>query len=145
MEDVVASTTNWANKTFEAWNLYTEASLKISKQLTDFAANAAKEGISLYAELQTANLEAMQEGQAYVMKRLSDLPQGMKNPSDTYKANLDDLAASTEKMSKLLQSNTQVVLRSSEHYWLTAQKTGTGIKDTWTQLQEKLTALYKLA
>jgi hypothetical protein len=145
MEDVAASATNWANKTFEAWSLYTDASLKITKQLTDFTANAAKEHVSLFAELQTANLEAIQEGQAYVMKRLSELPQDMKNPGDAYKASMDELATSTEKVSKLVQSNSQAVLRSSEQYWLTAQKTGTGIKDTCTQLQEKLTTLYKPA
>ena len=145
MEDVAASATSWANKTFEAWSLYTDANLKIAKQLTDFTANATKESVSLYAELQATNLEAMQEGQAYVMKRLSELPQDMKNPGDAYKAGIDELTTSTEKVSKLVQSNTQAVMRSSEQYWLTAQKTGAGIKDTCTQLQEKLTALYKPA
>lgn len=145
MEDGAASATSWANKMFEAWSLYTDASLKITKQWTDFTANATKENVSLYAELQTANLEAMQEGQAYVMKRLSEMPQDMKNPSDAYKAGMDEWAASTEKVSKLVQSNTQAVMRSSEQYWLTAQRAGAGIKDTCTQLQEKLTALYKPA
>jgi hypothetical protein len=79
------------------------------------------------------------------MKRLSELPQDKKNPGDAYKASMDELATSTEKVSKLVQSNSQAVLRSSEQYWLTAQKTGTGIKDTCTQLQEKLTTLYKPA
>lgn len=145
MEDVSTSAKSWTNKTFEAWNLYTDASLKITKQLTDFTANAAKENVSLYAELQTANLEAIQEGQTYMMKCLSEMPQDMKNPGDAYKAGMDELATTTEKVSKLVQSNTQAIMRSGEQCWLNAQKVGTGIQDTCTQLQEKLTALYKPA
>lgn len=127
MEDITGSATNWASKAFEAWGLYTEANLKTTKQLIDFTANATKEGVSICAELQTSNLEAAQEGQAYVVKRLSDMPQETKNPSDACKAGMDELATSAEKVNKLFQSNTQAVLRSSEQYWLTAQKTGTGI------------------
>ena len=142
MEDATSNAETWANKAFEAWSVYIDANLKVTKQLTDFTANVTKEGVSLYAELQTANLEAVQEGQTYVMKRLSEMPQEMKNPSDAFKTSMDELATSTEKVNKLFQSNTQAVLRSSEQYWLTAQKTGTEIKDTCTQMQEKLTALY---
>ena len=141
MEDVTSSTANWVGKTCEAWSLYTDAKLKIAKQLINFTANTTKEGVSLYTELQTTNLEAIQEGQAYMMNRLSDMPQEMKNPSDGFKSSMDELATSAEKVNKLFQSNTQAVLRSSEQYWLTAQKTGTEMKDTYTQLQEKLTAL----
>ena len=102
----------------------------------------AKETVGLYAELQTANLEAMQEGQAYLTKRVSDMPEEMRNPADAYKKNMEELAASSAKVSKLVQSNAQAMLRSSEQYWLTAQKTGTGMQNTCTELHEKLTALY---
>ncbi len=142
MEDITGSPANWASKTFEAWGLYAEANLKTAKQMMNFTANAAKEGVSLCAELQTANLEAVQAGQAYVTKCLSDIPQEVQNPGDAYKTGMDELASSAEKMNKLFQNNTQAVLRSSEQYWLTAQKTGTGIKDTYTELHEKLTSLY---
>ena len=142
MEDATSNAATWANKAFEAWSVYTDASLKMTKQLTDFTANVTKESVSLYTELQTANLEAIQEGQTYVMKRLSDMPQEMKNPSDAFKTSMDELATSTEKVNKLIQSNTQAMLRSNEQCWLTAQRTGTELKDTCTQMQEKLTALY---
>ncbi len=142
MEDSTNNAMNCAAKTFEAWSWYTEANLKATKQMMDFTANVTKEGVSLCAELQTANLEAMQEGQAYMMKRMGDMPTEMTNSSDAYKKSMDEFASSVEKVNKLYQSNAQAMLRSSEQYWLTAQKTGTGIRDHYTQLQEKLTALY---
>lgn len=142
METTAANATTWASKACKAWGLYTDANLNMTKQLMDFTANTTKESVSLYAELQTANLETLQESQAYLSQCLSDLPQEIKNPADAFKANMDEFATSAEKVNKLLQSNTQVVLRSSEQYWLTAQKTGTSVKDTYTQLQEKLTTIF---
>jgi len=133
---------NWANKAFEVWSAYADANLKVTRQLTDFAANAAKENVSLYAELQSAHVEALQEGQAYVVKRLSDMPEDMKNPKDICQKAMQEFGSSAEKLSKLVQSNTHAIMRSTEQYWLTAQHTGSGIKDTYTQAYEKLAALY---
>ncbi len=136
---------HWANQVFEIWSAYADANLKATRQLTDFAANTTKEGVSLYAELQAANLEALQEGQNYVMKRLSDLPQETTNPKDTCQKAMQEFGASSEKFSKLVQSNTHAVMRSAEQYWLTAQQTGNGIRDTYTKAYEKLATLYTSA
>ena len=140
-----ATTTNsgtWTKRSWETWNVYADANLTMTKQLMDFTANTTKEGISLYAELQTANLETLQESQTYFTKCVSDLPKDIKNPTDTFKTNMDQFAMSAEKVNKLLQNNTQAVLRSTEQYWLTVQKTGTSLKDTCMQWQEKLTTLF---
>ncbi|WP_089935188.1 hypothetical protein [Candidatus Entotheonella palauensis] len=133
---------NWANKVFEAWGVYADANLKATRQLTDFAANTAKESVSLYAQLLSANVAALQEGQAYVMKRVSDMPAEIQSPEDAYQKAMSEFGTSTEKFGKLVQSNTHAIMRSAEQYLLTAQQTGNGIKDTYTQVYEKLTALY---
>ena len=131
-----------AHKTFEVWGLYMDMGLIISRQLTDFTANVAKEGVSLCAELHTANVEILQEGQAYVMKCLNDMPQDMKPPGDMYRKAIREFAASAEKVSKLVQGNAQAIMRSSEHYWLMAQQTGNALKDTYTQWYEKVMGSY---
>jgi hypothetical protein len=135
----------WVNKVFEVWSAYGEANLKVTRQLTDFAANAAKENVSLYAELQSANVEALQEGQSYVMKYMGDMPEKMKDPKDTYQKAMHEFGNSAEKFNKLMQSNTHAIMRSAEQYWLTAQQTGNGIRDTYTQAYEKLASLYTKA
>ena len=133
---------DWANKALEVWGAYADASLKATRQLTDFAANAAKESVSLYAELQTANVEALQEGQAYVTKHMSDMPEKMKDPKEACQKAMQEFGSSAEKLSRLVQSNTHAVMRSTEQYWLTAQQAGNGIRDTYTQAYEKLAKLY---
>jgi hypothetical protein len=140
-EDINAAM-EWLNKAFEVWSAYGEANLKVTRQLTDFAANAAKENVSLYAELQSANVEALQEGQAYVTKYISDLPEKMQDPKAAYQKAMQEFGNSAEKFNKLMQSNTHAIMRSAEQYWLTAQQTGNGIRDTYTQAYEKLASLY---
>ena len=142
VETTASGTTTWAKKPFEAWGLFMDMNLTISRQLTDFAANAAKEGVSLGAELHTANLEALQEGQAYVMKCLSTRPQDMKQPNEMYRKAMHELTESSEHVTKLVQGNAQAIMRSSEHYWLMAQQTGNAMKDTYAQWYEKVTGLY---
>ena len=110
--------------------------------LYQFEKAAAKEGVSLGAELHTANLEALQEGQAYVVKCLSTLPQEMKQPNEMYRKAMHELTESSENVTKLVQGNAQAIMRSSEHYWLMAQQTGNALKDTYAQWHEKVTGLY---
>lgn len=143
-EDINAAM-KWMNKVFEVGSAYGEANLKVTRQLTDFAANAAKENVSIYAELQSANVEALQEGQSYVMKYISDMPEKMKDPKDAYQKAMKEFGNSAEKFNKLMQSNTHAIMRSAEQYWLTAQQTGNGIRDTYTQAYEKLASLYTKA
>lgn len=133
---------NWANKAFEVWSTCMDANLKVTRQLTDFAANAAKEGVSLYAELQSANVEALQEGQAYVIKRISNMAEEMQNPKEAYQKAMSEFGNSAEKFHKLAQSNTHAITRSTEQYWLTAQQAANGMRDTYTQAYEKLATLY---
>jgi hypothetical protein len=143
MEEAKSGATLWTSRAIEAWRLCTDAHLQVALQMTNFAVNTAKEGMSLYAELQTANIEALQESHTYVMHRLRELPEAMKNPRETLHQNVQELSACAEKVSKLLQNNVQATLRSNEQAWLTARQTSHGIKDTYTQLYDKLTALYQ--
>ena len=55
---------------------------------------------------------------------------------------MEEFGNSAEKLSKLMQSNTHAFMRSAEQYWLSAQQAGNGIRDTYTQVYEKLTKLY---
>ncbi len=142
MEDLTGGALQWMSKACEAWRLWTDASLHISRQLTEYSVNVAKEGMSLYAEVYATNVEAMQEGQTYTAQRLQEMPETMRNPGSMGQKFAEDFATTTGKVGKLAQNNAQAVLRSSEQYWLTAQHTGNGIKETYAQLYNKLASLY---
>ncbi len=142
MEDLTGGALRWMSKACEAWRLWTDANLHISRQLTDFGVNVGKEHMSLYAEVYATNVEAMQEGQTYTAQRLQEMPETMRHPGGMGQKLAEDFATTTGKLGKLAQNNAQAVLRSSEQYWLTTQHTGTSIKDTYAQLYNKLASLY---
>ena len=116
--------------------------MQISQQWTNFSVNVAKEGMSLYAEVYSTNLEALQAGQTYVMQYLQGIPEAMQQPRGVEHTWVQPFMESAGKIGRLAQNNAQAVLRSSEQSWLTAQQTGHNVKETYTQLYNQLTALY---
>jgi hypothetical protein len=129
-------------KTFEALRLYADTNLNVLRQMTNFAANVAKEGVSLSAELHTSTLEALQVGQSYVLRRLSSLPEASHNPVGYFQQSMSDGVTCTEATQKLLQGNAQAVLHAIEHYWMSAQQTGNSMQTSYTQLADQLKTLY---
>ena len=129
------------SRAVEAFGAYIDTNLRIFRQLTDFSANVAKEGISLAAELQTTTLEAVQEEHTYIARQLSRLPEALKDPRAYHHQSLHELVESSEKVLKLLQNNAQAILRSSEQYWITTGQANHSIQTSCTQFADKLKAL----
>lgn len=142
MEQTQPGSWQWLSQTFEALSVCADTNLKIFRQLTDFSANVAKENVSLGAALQVSNLEAVQEGQAYVFRRLSALSAVPQNPLHDSQSSLHESAASVEKGLKLLQGNTQAIWGAIEQYWITARQTSSGIQASYAQLADTLKTLY---
>ena len=128
-----------------ASSVYADTNLKILRGLMDFSANLAKESVSLYAEMQSHTIDVLQEGQSSVLRRLSELPHAAKDPADFYQKSMQACAESGEKICKLLQSDTQALMRSSEHYWVMSQQTGSKVQESCSEFVEKIKALYTIA
>jgi hypothetical protein len=134
-----------ARQAIEAWNLCLNTNMQTFQQLTNWWANITKENVSLYAELQTSSLEAFQEGNAYATRRLSTLPEDIRDPMGASQRVAGEFADSSAKIAKLFQGNAQAVWRSGEQCWLTTQQTGNAIQEHYTRLSDTLRALYSAA
>ena len=145
MEQVQSGPWQSLRQAFETVSACADTNLKICRQLADFSANVAKESISLGAALQASTLEACQEGQAYVFRRLSTLPDVPQNPTDYYQRSVHEFVTSAEQGSKLLQGNTQAILGAMEQYWITMLQTSSSIQASYTQLADKLKSVYTSA
>ena len=142
MADSTTKAATCTRNAIEALHLYADTNLKILRGLMDFSANLAKESVSLYAELQSHNIEVLQAGQSSVLRRLSELPEASKDPAGFYQKSLQEFTESGEKIFKLLQGNAQALMRSSEHYWVMSQQTGTKVQESCNELAEKIKVLY---
>jgi hypothetical protein len=110
--------------------------------MPNLAANVAKDGLSLSAELRTSTIEVLQVGQSYILRRLSSLPGASHNPVGYYQQSMIDSVASMEAAQELLQANAQAVLHAIEHYGMAAQQTGRSVQTNYTQRVDQLKTLY---
>jgi hypothetical protein len=132
----------WMSKACEAWRAWSDTHMQISQQLTDLSVNVAKDSMSLYAEVYATNIEALKVGQTYVVQHLQGIPETLQQPCNVEHAWVQACVESAGKIGRLWQNSAQAVLRSSEQSWLTAQQTGHNVMETYSQLYNKLTALY---
>jgi len=129
-------------KAVEALALWADTNHKILRELADLSASTAKEGVRLYAELQSSAVEAMKEGQGYWLRRQSELGEWQKDPFAWYQKSVLDGIEETQKAFKLIEGSAQAVTRSAERLQATAEQTGREIQQTFTTLTAKVKTLY---
>jgi hypothetical protein len=134
--------TNLSGRAVEAFSLWADASQKVLRDLVDLSASTAKEGVRLYAEIQSSALEAVKDGQAYTLRRQGELPEAPRDPLAFYQKAALESVESAQRTFKLFEGTAQAVTRSAERLHVTAEHTGREIQATFTQLAGKVQALY---
>lgn len=109
----------------EAFSLWADASQRILRELVDLSASTAKEGVRVYAEIQSSAVEAVKDGQAYLL-RGPDALEAAESARNTLKR-LEDTTAMT---------------RSAQRLQATAGWTGREIQATFAQLADRVQSLY---
>jgi hypothetical protein len=126
----------------EAFSLWADANQKLLRELVDLSASTAKEGVRLYAEIQSSAVEAVKEGQSYVLRRQDELPEAPRDPLSFYQKGVLDSVESAQRTFKLFEGTAQAMSRSAERLQVTAEHTGKEIQATFTQLAGKVQSLY---
>ena len=70
----------------EMFTLCADVNQKVLRELVDLSASAAKEGVRLYAELQSSAVEAVKDGQTYALRRQTDCRTRRRTPSPSASA-----------------------------------------------------------
>ena len=122
----------------EAFSLWADANQTVLRDLVDLSATTAKEGVRLYAEIQSSAVEAVKEGQSYLLRRQGGLQDA---PRDPQKGVLESVE-STQRTFRLLEGTAQAMTRSAERLQSTAELTGKEIQATVTQVTGKVQSLY---
>jgi polyhydroxyalkanoate synthesis regulator phasin len=130
------------SRTVEAFSLMADANQKVLRELVDLSASTAKEGVRLYAELQSSAVEAAKEGQSYVLRRQDEMQEAPRDPLHFYQKGVLESVESAQRTFKLFEGTAQAVSRSAERMQVTAEHTGKEIQATFTQLAGKVQTLY---
>ena len=132
----------FTGRAVEAFSLWADANQKVLRDLVDLSATTAKEGVRLYAEIQSAALEAVKEGQAYLLSRQDAMQDAPRDPLGAYQKGALESAESAQKTFRLLEGTAQAMTRSAERLQVTAEHVGQEIQATVTQLAGKVQSLY---
>jgi nucleoid-associated protein YgaU len=125
----------------EAFSMVAEANQKILRDLVDLSASTAKEGVRLYAELQSSAVEALKEGQDYLLSRQSEIQEAPRDPFAFYQKGVLQSVEGAQKAFKIIESNAQAMTRSAERLQVTAEQTGKEIQATFAQVAGRMKSL----
>ena len=126
----------------EAFSLWADANQKILRELVELSATTAKEGVRLYAEIQSSAVEAVKESQSYLLRRQSELQDAPRDPVTFYQKGMVESVEGTEQGFRLFETTAQAMTRSAERLQIKAEQTGTEIRATVSQFAGKMKSLY---
>ena len=126
----------------EMFTLYADMNQKVLRELVDLSASAAKEGVRLYAELQSSAVEAVKDGQAYALRRQTDLQDPPTDPLAFCQRCMLDSTEGAQRAFKLFEDNAQAVTRSAERLQVSADQAGKEIQATLAHLSDRVKSLY---
>jgi len=132
----------FTGKAVEALTLWADANQKIVRELVDLSASTAKEGVRLYAELQSSAVEAVKDGQDFLLGRQAEWQDLQKDPAGWYQKNLVEGIEGVQKAFKLLEGNAQAVTQSAERLQASAEQASKEIQQTFAGVGSRLKTLY---
>jgi hypothetical protein len=132
----------FTGRAVEVFSLWADANQRVLRELVDLSAATAKEGVRLYAEIQSSAVEAAKEGQAYVMRRQDELADAPRDPLSFYQKGVLESVESAQRAFKLVEGTTQSMTRAAERLQRTADQTGKDIQATFSELAGKVQSLY---
>ena len=132
----------FTGRAVEAFSLWADANQKLLRELVDLSASTAKEGVRLYAEIQSSAVEAVKEGQSYMRRRQDELQEVSRDPLSFSQKGVLESVESAQRTFKLFEGTAQAMSRSAERLQVTAEHTGKEIQATFTQLAGKVQSLY---
>ena len=139
VQEFLGQVTSKAVETVTAW---ADANQRVVHEVVEFGATSAKEGVTLYAELQQVAIEALRDTQAAALRWQTAWQDGAKDPVQLYQKALADGVESAQKAFKVLETQTQAVTRSAERLQTSAEQAGKGIQETYSAVVSKLKDLY---
>lgn len=118
----------------ETFSLWADVNQKILRTLVDCSASTAREGVRVYAEMQSSAVEALKEGQTYVLERRQDLVDAAGDPVAVYQRGVLGSVERAQWGMKLLEGTAEAMTRSAERLRVTAEHAGQEIQAAVTDL-----------
>ena len=134
--------TQSSGRLVEGMTVWADANQRVMRELAELSAATAKEGVRLYAELQQAGIEAVRDMQATALGWQTSWQEAPRDPLAWYQRALTDGVENAQKWFRILEGNAQAVTRTAERLSTTAEQTGKGIQESFSEAVTKLKDVY---
>ena len=134
--------TQGSGKVIETMTVWADANQRVLRELAELSAATAKEGVRLYAELQQSGIEAVRDAQATALGWQSTWQDAPRDPLVWYQRALTEGVENAQKWFRILEGNAQAVTRTAERLSTTAEQTGKGIQESFSEAVTKLKDVY---
>src|SRR4051812_32913204 len=131
-----------SGKMVETMTVWADANQRVLRELAELSAATAKEGVRLYAELQQTGIEAVRDAQATALGWQSTWQDAPRDPLAWYQRALTDSVENAQKWFRILEGNAQAVTRTAERLSTTAEQTGKGIQESFSEAVTKMKDVY---
>jgi hypothetical protein len=131
-----------SGKMVETMSVWADANQRVLRELAELSAATAKEGVRLYAELQQTGIEAVRDAQATALGWQNTWQDAPRDPLAWYQRALTDSVENAQKWFRILEGNAQAVTRTAERLSTTAEQTGKGIQESFSEAVTKLKDVY---
>ena len=132
----------FTGKAVETMTVWADANQRVLREMVEFGAASAKEGVRLYAEIQQSAIEMLRDSQAAALRWQNAWQEGPKDPVQLYQKALADGVDTAQKAFKVLEAGAQAVTRSAERLQSSAEQVGKGIQETYTAVASKMKDVY---
>lgn len=132
-------------KAVEMFSLWADANQQVLREVVEWSAAAAREGVRLYAELLSSAVEAMRDGQAFAARRHGDLQAAPRDPVGACQAGALESVEGVHRAWQVLEDGTQAMTRSAERLQAGAEQTSRRIQETIIGLADRAQSLYTSA
>ena len=122
--------------------VWADANQRVLRELAELSAATAKEGVRLYAELQQSGIEAVRDAQATALGWQTSWQEAPRDPLAWYQRALTEGVENAQKWFRILEGNAQAVTRTAERLSTTAEQTGKGIQESFSEAVTKLKNVY---
>jgi hypothetical protein len=134
--------TQGSGKVVETMTVWADANQRVLRELAELSAATAKESVRLYAELQQSGIEAVRDAQATALGWQTSWQEAPRDPLAWYQRALTDGVENAQKWFRILEGNAQAVTRTAERLSTTAEQTGKGIQESFSEAVTKLKDVY---
>lgn len=133
---------HYSGKALETMTLWADANQRMLRDFVEFSSGTAKEGVRLYTELQRAAIEAVRDSQATALRWQDSWKESSSDPAAWYQKLLAEGVNNAQKTFRFVEENAQAFTRAAERLQATAEQTGKGVQEAFTEAVTKTKEIY---